>query len=494
VDSARLGGWKLGVWIVAGACLASASCTIAQTPTNQTPLTADTRRETAIPCATAPRPQLHPPFTRWMEDWSFLRDRSKYYCRDRWDKIKYIALGTNPERYLSIGGQARGWYEAYQNQYWGSGPQDNNGWLNQDYLIHGDLHFTKTVRLFTEFQSALERGRTGGPRPYDRDALDLHQAFFDVPLTSQGNLLTLRIGRQELEYGSGRLVTARYGLNSRISWDGFKVTAEPGKNHIEAFATRPTLNNAGIFDDVPDSKTMFWGLYATHTFSPKLLADAYYFGWDTKSWTFASGTAHFQPQTLGSRVAGTAGHLDFNNEANIQVGHFGNRNVLAWSASLLHGYTFASTKLSPRLALRADVTSGDRGNPNHALGSFYPLYASGKYFEEADLNGPVNTVDLIPSVDLHASKSVTITPIYGAFWRESTADGLYGYIGQLYRPGNESAARFIGQLGEVDVNYLATSHTTIRGVYEHFAVGEFLRQSPPGKSVNYGTVWVVYHF
>jgi hypothetical protein len=104
----------------------------------------------------------------------------------------------------------------------------------------------------------------------------LHQAFVDLPLSQQDKPATLRIGRQELEYGSGRLVDARFGLNSRISWDGFKLTLDPGKNHIEAFATRPTLNKPDIFDDTPDSKTMFWGIYATRNWSSKILSDVYY--------------------------------------------------------------------------------------------------------------------------------------------------------------------------------------------------------------------------
>lgn len=457
-----------------------------EAPTTRTPTVS------AAPCDASLRPHYHPPFIRWTEDWTFL------HCgqlrSDRWDKLKYIPLSTNPETYISFGGEARGIYEAYQNQYWGVGPQDNNGWLLQDYLLHSDLHFTEHTRLFAELQSALESGRTGRPRPYDRDTLDLHQAFVDLPLSQQDKPVTLRIGRQELEYGSGRLVDARFGLNSRISWDGFKLTLNPSKNHIEAFATRPTLNKPGIFDDTPDSKTMFWGFYATRNWSSTILSDVYYLGYDTKSWTFASGTGHFQPQTLGTRSAGTVGHLDFNNETNIQVGRFGDRDVLAWSVSLLHGYTFSSTKLKPRIAFRTDVTSGDHGNPNHALGSFFPLYASGKYFEEADLNGPVDTIDIIPSVDLHPTKSLIVTPIYGVFWRESTSDGLYGYIGNLYKPGNLSSARLIGQNAELDVNYLIAPHTIIRGVYQHFASGAFLHQTPPGKSVNYGTVWVVYHF
>lgn len=443
------------------------------------------------PCNASMRPQYHPPFIRWTEDWSFLR--CKQLRSDRWDRLKYVPLGHNESRYLSIGAEARGIYEAYQNQYWGDGPQDNNGWLLQNYLLHADVHFDSRVRLFGELQSTLANGRTGGPRPYDEDKLDLHQAFVDYGLPTRYRS-TLRIGRQELQYDSGRLVDARFGLNTRLSYDGFKTITQVGKTNVEAFAVRPTLQRTGIFDDTPNSKEIFWGLYATRPLTPSLMLDLYYLGFDTKAWTFSSGTGHFQPHTLGTRFSGRLGAFDFNNEANIQVGTFGEREVRAWSVSLLHGYTFENTKASPRVSLRADVTSGDRGLQGHALGSFFPLFASGKYFEEADLNGPVNTIDVIPSVDLHASRTWTVTPIYGVFWRESIRDGLYGYAGNLYKTGDRSSARLIGQNFEIDVTHVIAPHTILRGVYQHFAAGSFLMETPPGKDVNYGTVWVVYHF
>ena len=49
--------------------------------------------------------------------------------------------------------------------------------------------------------------RTGGPRPIDEKRLDLEAAFFEVGNTQKKNWTVLRIGRQELNYGSGRLVS-----------------------------------------------------------------------------------------------------------------------------------------------------------------------------------------------------------------------------------------------------------------------------------------------
>jgi hypothetical protein len=77
---------------------------------------------------------------------------------------------------------------------------------------------------------------------------------------------------------------------------------------------------------------------------------------------------------------------------------------------------------------------------------------------------------------------------------ESIHDGVYGFAGNLDKPGNQTRARRIGQQAEIDFNYIIAPHTLARVVYQHFFSGEFLKQTPPGQDVNYVTVWFDHHF
>jgi hypothetical protein len=441
-------------------------------------------------CNGSPRPTYQFPFLRFDEDWSFLRCAQR---TDYWDRIKYIPLG-HEGTYLSFGGDVRQVYESYDEQYWGDGPQGQGGWLVHHYLAHGDLHLTKSSRLFAELQAAFEDGRQGGPRPYDEDKLNLHQAFLDLGSLESPRHLTLRLGRQELYYGSGRLVDARFSLNTRISFDGAKVIAQAGNTHIEAFVTRPTLKKPGIFHDVPDSKKAFWGIYSATATRLDRSVEFYYFGYLAAQQPFSVGTAYFQSHTVGGRWAGKKDSFDFDEEANVQLGKFGRGDIRAWSVAFNNGHSLETTKGRPRISLRSDVTSGDNDLDDRHLGTFYPLYARGKYFGEADLNGPVNTIDLIPQLDIHFSRRLTTDLSYGAFWRESLQDGVYGFAGNLYKPGSSTRARFIGQQAEVDLNYVLAPHILLRAVYQHFFAGNFLKEVPPGHDVNYATAWFDYHF
>src|SRR5947199_500525 len=104
---------------------------------------------------------------RYDESYTYLFDPSQR--SDYLDAIKFIPLTTNGDWYLTLGGEIRERYEYFHNSSWGRGPQDDNGYLLQRYMVHADAHFGDYFRFFTQFKSSLEDGRNGGPRPTDRD-------------------------------------------------------------------------------------------------------------------------------------------------------------------------------------------------------------------------------------------------------------------------------------------------------------------------------------
>src|SRR6266478_350199 len=175
------------------------------------------------------------------EDWSFLRDPR--LRKDPWDKIKYIRLRKNSDDwYMTIGGEARAVWEQIGNDNWGQQPF-MNGYLNQRYALSLDFHLGKHVRTFFAFKSGLNSARQGGPRPIDEKKLDFQAAFLELSTAGTRNWIKIRAGRQEMEYGSGRLVDVREGPNVRLSFDGFKVMANVNHWHIHSFATRRSADH-----------------------------------------------------------------------------------------------------------------------------------------------------------------------------------------------------------------------------------------------------------
>ncbi len=452
----------------------------------------------SLDTALAEEPPFHPPpyqLNRADEDYRYLRDPAQR--TDFWDPIKYVPLNESGSWFLSLGGEARERFEYFNHPNWGQDPQDH-GYLLQRYFLHGDLHMGEHVRLFTQLQSSLEDGRKGGPRPnIDEDELDLHQAFLDLKADLPGNSsLTLRSGRQELAYGSQRLISVREGPNVRQSFDGFRLIYQGEEVRIDGFATKPAESNRHVFDDGPDNTKALWGTYAVLPFPllPKANIDLYYLGLFRRKASFDQGSARETRHSVGARLWRTALPLDYNFEALYQWGSFGDGDIVAWTVASDTGYTLASLPLRPRIGLRADIASGDEDPKNPDLQTFNPLFPKGAYFSEAGLIGPVNFIDLNPCLDLHLTDHATLIFDWDFFWRESTRDGLYNNAVALVVSGKKSDAHYIGSMAQAQLFWDIDRHLTFVAIYGHFFAGRFLKEASPGKDVDYVTTWLAYKF
>jgi hypothetical protein len=146
------------------------------------------------------------------------------------------------------------------------------------------------------------------------------------------------------------------------------------------------------------------------------------------------------------------------------------------------------------LSLKANVASGDMDPNNPDLQSFNPLFPKGSYFGEDGQIGPVNFFDLHPTIELHISKAITLTPSTLFFWRQSTKDGLYGPAVNLEVSGKSSRARYVGTSPQVETDWAINRHLGATIYYSHFFAGPFLRESGPGKDVDFFAAWVTYKF
>ncbi|MBJ6724436.1 alginate export family protein [Geomesophilobacter sediminis] len=429
------------------------------------------------------------------EDYRYLKDGTRRI--DFWDPIKYLPFNDRGDWYLSLGGEARERYEYFDNYNWKELPRDN-GYALQRFFFHGDVHFGANVRLFGQFQSSLENGRSGGPRPsIDKDELDLHQGFLDLSMKPAADAtLTLRSGRQELAYGSQRIIAVREGPNVRQSFDGFRLMYRLGDLAVDGIATRPVKSNKYTFDDGTDPSQALWGVYSVFPLPPatKGKADLYYLGLYRGNAAFDQGHAKETRHSVGARLWRTERPLDYNFEFLYQWGKFGDGDISAWTVASDTGYSPAELPFSPRFALKVDIASGDQDPNNHDLQTFNPLFPKGAYFSEDGLIGPANFININPSIELHLPKDVTLTANWDFFWRESIHDGIYNNAVVLVRSGKNTSARYIGSQPQLQFEWDVQRHITIVAIYAHFLAGPFLRESGPGEDVDYVTTWVTYKF
>jgi len=431
------------------------------------------------------------------DDWSFLADPAKR--QDSWDPIKYIFLQSDrSDWFLSMGGEAREMWEQIGNDNWGQQPF-MNGYFDERYMFYFDVHCGKHVRSFVELKSGINSYRIGGPRPIDEKKMDFQTAFLEIGTGDDRDWIKLRTGRQEMEYGSGRLIDVREGPNVRLSFDGFKVNTGIGGWLIDGFAMRPDLDKPGFFNNVPNHAVGFWGVYGVRPLKKSITLDTYYLGIDRKTAAFNRGVGQEVRHSIGARlsrpVAQATPDWDFDYEALWQFGTFGSGNIRAWTVASETGYRFPTVPLKPRFSVKADISSGDDPRTN-TLGTFNPLFPKGNYFGVLATTGPgpINFIDVHPHVETALPHSVTASFDWICQWRKSLQDGVYAVPGFLIIPAGKSDARFVGHRPGWEVRWQANRHLWFQADYGIFYAGKFVKQSQPARNLNYWALWAGYKF
>ncbi len=443
---------------------------------------------------------------RYQEDWS--PECKPAFRTESLDHLKCIPWsGSTEEHYMSLGGEFRGVFERIQNDNWTANSYATNSFGLERFQLHADFHVNPHTRLFLQIESGEEQGRPGGPRPTDKKDLDFLNAFIEIGSSPSTHGTSVRVGRQELQFGSGRLVAVREGPNVRQSFYAARVTQQAGPWAIDAFAARPAADKPGFFDDVPLHTTSFWGVFTERKIKsdPSRTFDLYYFGLDRKTATFNQGAAREQRQTVGTRLANGAPHggdtrkliPHYDVEAVYQFGSFGSGQISAWTAASEFGGTLGKVAGRPRVGLRADAASGDKDAANPNLQTFNALFPIGNYFGVLSDTGPgpVNFYDLHPNIHEGLPHRLTLSADWVIFWRQSLKDGVYNVPGSLlvpYTAGND--ARFVGHRPGMELRWQRDAHFYMQADYGVFYAGPFLRESGHAHNLNYTSFWTGFKF
>ena len=436
------------------------------------------------------------------EDWSFFARFPKQ--TSLLERMKYIPFGHRTDGYLSIGGEFRGTYERVLNDNWSNKPVATNSFGLQRYLLHTDIHVSPHARIFLELESGVEQGRSAGPRPIDEKHPDFLNAFVDVRPWGKAHALTLRIGKQELQLGSGRSLSVREGLNVRQAFYGIRADQRIANWDFTGFAVRPAIDRPGFFNGGPLGSTSLWGVLGNRKWkrNESFSANVYYYGLDRKSATYNRGTAREARQTIGvnfvvnpPNAAEPPAGLHLKVEAMYQFGTFGGQAIRAWTIATETGVSLSRLPSTPRLELRADISSGDKGGRS-ALGTFNPLFPAGDYFGvlAGTGPGPVNFRDLHPKVVLSLPHAITLAPDWIFWWRQQLEDGVYSVPGMLIVPAGRSTARYVGHRPGMEARWQMDRHAYMQLSYGVFFAGPFLKQSGHSQNLDYFAYGFGYKF
>lgn len=467
--------------------------------------------QSSPPAAPAPQAAPKPPpfrLFRYEEDYAYFADPARR--THPIDALKYIPLAADGSIVLSFGGEARSRYEYSSAPAFGlRGPGQDDFFL-QRFLLHADLQLGRREglngRAFVQVLSGLVTGEEF-PKPGNQDnALDIQQAFGEISIgdtrapvvSTDAVTFRVRAGRQEMGFGSFRLVTPREPTNARLAFDGVRLTVNTRQTTVDAFLVRPTDQKIGPLNDGQDDNTTFWGVYSASplTSDRRLILDLYYLGLNRENARFAGGTGDELRHSLGARLSGKAQGWDHDTEAVFQFGTFdqaaGSRDILAWTVASNTGYTFGSAPWKPRVGLKLNVASGDDDPADGRLGTFNPLFPRNNYFSDANLLAPYNFFDVHPTLSVRPTDDLSVSAGWDAYFRYSTNDAVFSPTG-IVIPAAASGDHYVGSSLTLVTEWAINRHLTLAASYAHFFRGQVVKDAG-GRNVDYFGIWVTAKF
>jgi hypothetical protein len=406
---------------------------------------------------------------------------------DLFDSIKRIHVGDHI--IVNFGGEFRERLANETNSRLLNAPASLAGTNNNYDLTRAraymDVWYDDCIRVYVEYLIAQTQNQNLPPLITDHDDSDLLNAFVDLKcLELFDNPVYFRFGRQELLYGSQRLISPLDWANTLRTFQGGKLFYRSEDFDADVFCVQPVVPNFGHFSSV-DNQQIFTGAWLTYRPAPGQVMDAYYLDLDNSNLAVATGfrgrTGCFNDNTIGARYAGdTRGGILWDFEGMYQFGSWVNQHINATAYTGGLGYGFKDCCLTPTFWVYYDFASGDpfpNGTDSHqTFNQLFPF--NHYYFGQMDLVGRQNIKDFHLNAGFYPMPWITCLLEYHMLRLDSPTDFLYNSAGVgIRRDPTGRAGTDVGDLLQVVTDFHLDNHSDIFVSYGHLFVGDFIRNT-----------------
>ena len=364
---------------------------------------------------------------------------------------------------------------------------------------YADVWYEDLFRVYGEFLYGDSIWQDLPPLARDVNRGELQQLFVDVKLLELGakdNPVYVRLGRQELLYGSQRLISTNEWGDARTKFQGVKGFYRSDKLDADLFVVQPVPVFPGRFDSV-DNNVVFTGVWTTYKPKKGTSVDAYYLNLDNTNPNVARGqfrSGSLNTNTLGGRYYDRFdGGFLVDLEGAFQFGSWADQAILAQFASVNLGYHFKDVWATPTVWASYDYASGDP-DPNRTgqRRTFNQLFQFGHYYWGfTDVVGGQNIRDWNIQAYAYPAKWLTTGIQYHVFRLDSNKDALYNFAGApLRRDPSGLAGDDVGNGIDLLANFHLTDRQDVFVSYSRLFSGDFIKRTGPGRDVD--AVYVQY--
>jgi len=350
---------------------------------------------------------------------------------------------------------------------------------------------TPWLKLFVQGQDSRSPGNLRSNSRV-RDPLDLRQAYFELSAAAQG-WIKVKVGRQELRYGSERLISPADWGNAARTFDAAKLTLGNPDTNVDIFAASVVQIDTKALNRRRDGNNLY-GVYAQmKRLLPNTTFEPFLFYKTATGGSTVAGTRHY---TIGSRVvARLPAQFDFSTKLASQWGSSGKSTISAWAGYWILGYSMPDAPFSPRVFSEYAYGSGDRNASDGRMGTFDPLFPSPHAdFGIADLVAWRNVKDVRNGIELKLSAESMVRSSFHAFWLASKADHFYNPVGQIvaFAPPGGAVSSKMGNELDVSWTYQPVPKVTLGAGWARLFPGQFLQRNTAGSGSSYAYLFLNY--
>jgi hypothetical protein len=404
------------------------------------------------------------------QQWDYLDPLKRIHCGDDW--------------LISFGGQT---WVRYMNEV-----NSRLTTINNDYTLLRarpfiDVWYRDAFRVYAEFIYAESFDAELNPLAIDINRGDVLNLFADLKVWESCDgkeSAHVRVGRQELLYGSQRLISTLDWGNTRRTFQGIKGFYIGEEWDLDAFWVQPIRVDRNEFDSVDNNQNLF-GLWATRKIRKGTAWDIYYLDLDNTN-PVAVGNGGVRGaqnvHTIGSRYYGDKDNWMWDVEGMMQLGTYSNQDKLAFSSATGLGYHFKDVLYHPQVWVYYDWASGDRdpgvGDTNETFNQLFPF--GHYYYGFLDLVARQNIHDVYGQVALYPRNWVTLFGQFHQFWLDNDKDALYSPGGvPLRRDPTGNAGNDVGSEIDLVLSMQVCNHTNVLVGWSKLFSGSFIERTGP---------------
>jgi len=365
--------------------------------------------------------------------------------------------------------------------------------------VWGGLEIRPSAQ-FTAYLQFVDAHALGLPLTYVaanmRDAFDARQAF----LAWHPKHFEIIAGRQELRYGSERLIGISNWTNTSRTWDGF-LGRIGDKNRLDLFSTSVVVIHPTSLDTHGAGLTFHGAVATITTWAPH---------WVISPFVFVKALPRVQSQQsiYGTETEVTPGaevsaklpiHVYFDTLAAAQRGSYSNDSIRAAAAYIKAGYFAENLVAKPRLAGEYDYASGNPKTDLSRIGTFDQQYPSNhNAFGLTDLFGFQNIKQERINFDVAPLRPLALLMQQEWLQVSTRFDNVYSGSASstVKAPAGGFLSSDIGREFDASGQYafLGECNMTLNAGVGHFSPGTLMRQNAHGAPLTLAYFGLTYKF